>query len=65
MAMMQAQSEQGSKGGPAPVPPPGKPPMSGQTQMQELARVAGGGLLNRATGGPRPTSGNAPGVSKE
>jgi hypothetical protein len=56
----------GGKGGPGQVPPPGSPAKLPIEQMQELMRVAGGGLLNRATGGPQPTGGGqTPIVNKE
>ena len=68
--MMEAQGQggpgQGSPpGGGPPIPPPGAPPVPPQVMMQELARIAGGGLLNRATGGPQPIGGVRPGVSEE
>jgi len=65
MMAQTGQEAPGGKGGPPPVAPPGQPVISPQTQMQELARAAGGGLLSRATGGPRPTTGTMPGVSGE
>lgn len=46
-------------------PQPGQPPMTQENQMQELMRVAGGGLLNRATGGPQSLGGETPGVAEE
>ena len=54
-------AQQQAKGGP-PTPVPGQPPLPQQDQMAELMRVAGGGLLNRATGGPQPTSPTMPGA---
>jgi hypothetical protein len=60
-------ARRGQRGGAGvpPVPPPGSPPIPPVQQMQELARVMGGGLLNRATGGPQPVSPTQPGVVKE
>lgn len=65
---MQAQLRQMLQGG-GMAPPeggqaemPAQPPPPVWQQLAELARVSGGGLLNRATGGPQPVSPEQPGV---
>jgi hypothetical protein len=77
--MMEMQMKAGGKGTPQPggprpqqsggpkppsPPQPGKPPLGPQQQMQELARVSGGGLLNRSGVSPQPTGAGSPGVSQ-